>query len=71
MEPAALRAALIRIADEKSKVFPTLLKTLVDLLKRKYPPHILSVLAGYGLITGVSDEGTTGKTLISNISRRI
>ena len=48
-----IRDAIIKMAEAKQAAFPDLLKTLIDIFKRCYPPHILATLADYGLKVGV------------------
>lgn len=64
-----LQAALVEAAHQKISEFPILIERLIRLLRTKYPPHILAVLAGYGLTTGVSEKGVDGRSFISNIEQ--
>jgi hypothetical protein len=66
-DPDALREALAKIGEQKAVDFPRLLGTLIDLIKRKYPPHALATLSSYGLHAGVSDQGVEKKSLSSGL----
>lgn len=59
IDPKVLKAALLEVADRKIEEFPKLLDSILQLFREKYPPHILSVMAGYGLQAGVSQHGVT------------
>jgi hypothetical protein len=69
VEPAVIRAALLKMAGQKFEAFPELIKTILQLLREKYPLHILAVMAGYGLQGGVSDEGVAEKGFISKLEQ--
>jgi len=68
MDPEVLKAALLGVADQKIEEFPKLLDAILQLFREKYPPHILSVVAGYSLQSGVSQHGV-GKRLSSKIEQ--
>jgi hypothetical protein len=68
MDPEALKAALAAVADQKIDEFPKLIDVILQLFREKYPPHILSVAAGYNLLAGVSQHGV-GKRLSSEIEQ--
>jgi hypothetical protein len=68
MDPAVVRAALLAVADKRIEEFPKLLDGILQLFREKYPPHILAVVACYGLQAGVSQHGV-GKRLFSNIEQ--
>ena len=68
-EPSIIKAAFINVAEQKIKQFPDLINTIVQLLRDKYPPHILAVMAGYGLQVGVSSEGVSKKRLTSKLEQ--
>ena len=69
VEPAVIKAALLKMADQNIEEFPELIKTILQLLREKYPPDILAVMAGYGLQARVSDEGIAEKGLISKLEQ--
>jgi hypothetical protein len=46
MDPKAVTAALLAVADRKIEEFPKLVDVILQLFREKYPPHILSVVAG-------------------------
>ena len=64
-----IREAVIKMAEAKEAAFPELLRTLLDIFKRCFPPHILATLAAYGLTTGMSDEGVADRALIKKIEQ--
>src|SRR5438105_1843448 len=64
-----IREAVIEMAAAKQAAFPDLLKTLLDVFRRCFPPHILATLAAYGLMTGVSDEGVADRALTDKIQQ--
>jgi hypothetical protein len=69
VDPALVRAAFLDMATKKVEVFPTLIGTVLQLLRDKSPLHIIAVLAGYGLQAGVSKEGVGAKRLIPKIEQ--
>jgi hypothetical protein len=68
MDPEALKAALAAVADRKIDEFPKLVDVVLQLFREKYPPHILSVVAGYSLLAGVSQHGV-GSRLSSKVEQ--
>jgi hypothetical protein len=68
MDPEVVKAALLAVADRKIDEFPKLLDVILQLFREKYPPHILSVVASYGLRAGVSRSGVR-KRLSSKIEQ--
>ena len=58
IDPKVLKAALSEVADRKIEEFPSCSNSILQLFREKYPPHILSVMAGYGLQAGVSQHGS-------------
>lgn len=68
-EPAAVREAFLKIAERTTGEFPTLIETILQGFREKYPPHILAVMAGYGLSAPVSDAGVSTKRLTSKIEQ--
>ena len=57
MNPEDLKAALVAYAAKQSEEFPKLLQETFDLLKRKYPPLLIAIVASYSLQAGVTDGG--------------
>lgn len=57
MDPAEMKAALLAFAQKQSEEFPKLLEATFDLLKRKYPPLLIAIVAFYSLQAGVTDAG--------------
>lgn len=68
-EPAAVREAFLKIAERTTGEFPALIETILQGFREKYPPHILAVMAGYGLSAPVSDAGVSAKRLTSKIEQ--
>ncbi|WKA29784.1 hypothetical protein [Bradyrhizobium roseum] len=68
-EPAAIRAAFLKMADRKTEQFPALIKTILQGFRERYPPHIIAVMAGYGLTAPVSDAGVSAKRLTPKIEQ--
>jgi hypothetical protein len=64
IEPQIIREALVGIGAKRAEAFHEMLGRLLDVLRTKYPPHALAILACWGLHAGVSDEGVSEKTLI-------
>jgi hypothetical protein len=69
IDPAALRAALLKLARDKVLEFPQLLAKIDALFRAKFPPSVLATLAGYGLRAGVSADGVASETMISNLQQ--
>ncbi|NOJ41052.1 hypothetical protein [Bradyrhizobium australiense] len=68
LEPADVRTALLKLADRKTEEFPELIKTILQVFCERYPPHILAVMAGYGLTASVSDAGVE-KRFVSKLEQ--
>lgn len=68
-EPAAVRQGFLKMAERKTEEFPTLIEAILQGFREKYPPHILAVMAGYGLTAPVSDAGVSAKRLTSKIEQ--
>lgn len=68
-EPAAVREAFLKMAERKTEEFPALIETLRQGFRERYPPHIIAVMAGYGLTAPVSDEGVSAKRFTSKIEQ--
>lgn len=62
-DPKVLREAMAAMGERRAEEFPELLTKLRASLSRFYPPHCLSVLATYGLQTGVSEDGVADKKM--------
>ncbi len=69
MEPSVVKAGLLKLADKKTEEFPILIETILQTFRGKYPPHIIAVMAGYGLQAGVSDAGVSEKRLIAKLEQ--
>ncbi len=58
---------------EKAKVqaaeLPTLLDRLSNLLSLCYPPHLIAVIAGWGLRSPLGPDGVSGKTMIEGVQQ--
>lgn len=59
VDPAALKAAFTELAQAQAEAFPERIAQLLALLRKCYPPHLLGVLAGWGLTATVSSEGVS------------
>lgn len=68
-EPAAVRRAFLKMAERKTEEFPDHIETILQGFREKYPPHIIAVMAGYGLAAPVSDAGVSAKRLTSKIEQ--
>jgi hypothetical protein len=64
-----LRSALVKLAAKQAEEFPTLLARFDVQLRSTYPPQIIGILSGWGLLGGVSSEGVTGKTMIPSVQQ--
>jgi hypothetical protein len=69
VDPAITKAALTRLAAKSAVDFPSLMESLLSLLRNKNPLQVLATLAAYGLQAGVSNEGIDSKPLVSDISQ--
>jgi len=69
VDPAVVKTELLKMADRKAEEFPLLIQTILQIFRDKYPPHIMAVMAGYGLQAGVSDAGVSNKPLISKLEQ--
>lgn len=65
---AALRQEHLEAALRQQVEFPVLVERLLSLFRLVYPPHLIAVLAGWGLRTAVSDTVTT-RTMIAGLGQ--
>jgi len=69
MDRDELRAQLVANGIESQRQLPVLCSDICALLQRCYPPHLLAVLAHYGLQAPVSAEGVAQRSLMSGIGQ--
>jgi hypothetical protein len=53
LDPEAIKKALATAVKNSDVEFQEQLLVLRDLFRKWYPPHILAILAGWGLMAGV------------------
>jgi hypothetical protein len=58
MDHGQLKAKLVAECAESLRRMPELCEEIRGLLQRRYPLHVLAVLAGYGLQSTVTAEGS-------------
>jgi hypothetical protein len=66
VDPEGLKTALLAVAEREAEAFPKLLKTMLDQLRGKYPPMLISIVVAYSLQAAVTKDGQY-KTLSSDI----
>jgi Holliday junction resolvase len=70
IEPELIRHALHQTAAAKREAFPGLIATILDIFRRFYPPHILGVLAVWGLVAPASpEEGVAQNSMIKGLGQ--
>ena len=69
LDPEALKQALVAAAKNSDADFRKQLRVVFELLRKWYPPHILATLAGWGLVTGVSEKGVAQQSLIQGVQQ--
>lgn len=57
VDPDELKAALLAVAEREAETFPKLLKTMLDQLRGKYPPMLISIVVAYSLQATVTNDG--------------
>lgn len=67
--PEAVKSALIFLASKSVKDFSNLLDDILDLLRQKYPPHLLAVLSGHGSVAGVASDGVAEHGMIERLEQ--
>jgi len=65
----AIGVEQIQNAKHEAAAFLELIESLRSLLQTYYPPHLIAVLAGWGLRTGVGSQGVRGETMIKGVSQ--
>lgn len=65
----ALKADLLAKAREQVVAFEHNLEALQNLLRDVYPPHLIAVMAGWGLRTPMGSEGVAANSLIPGIQQ--
>jgi hypothetical protein len=66
VDPDELKAALLVVAQREAESFPKLLQTMLDQLREKYPPMLISIVVAYTLQATVTKDGQF-KTLSSDV----
>lgn len=56
-------------ARAQATELPKLLDRLSYLLRRCYPPHLIAVIAGWGLRSAVGPDGVSGKSMIDGVQQ--
>lgn len=65
----ALQRALISVGQSAADEFPKLIDGILGHLKACSPLHVLSTMAGWGLMAGVSEAGASQKSIMSNVEQ--
>jgi hypothetical protein len=68
-DPDVVKSAIVSLASKSVENFPNLLQSILDLLRQKYPLHILAVLSGHGLVAGVTDGGVAERGMIERLEQ--
>jgi hypothetical protein len=69
MDRGHLKAKLVAEGAESLRRMPELCEEIRGLLQRRYPLHMLAVLAGYGLQSTVTAEGVSSGRIMSGIEQ--
>lgn len=64
-----MRAEQLETAKQDVAAFPDLVAELQALLRSVYPPHVIAVIAGWGLRTAAGPQGVDGPTMIKDLSQ--
>lgn len=68
-DAAVIRIESVEEAKRQQKAFPVLVAQLQALFRSVYPPHVLAVIAGWGLRTAVSDDGFSSRPMIPGVEQ--
>lgn len=68
-ERAALRTETLEKARRQEADFPVLVERMQALFRSVYPPHVIAVVAGWGLRTAVSETRMSTRTMIPGIDQ--
>lgn len=60
---------MMKMAAEKGENFPDLLNQTTNLLRKCYPPHLISVLASYALALPASAQGVETKSMMPGVEQ--
>jgi hypothetical protein len=66
---AALREAGLAEARHQIEDFPAQIESLQAILTRVFPPHLIAVLAGWGLRTGLGADGASNHGMIPDLEQ--
>ena len=70
VDPELIRQALHETAASKQQAFPHLIGTILDHFRKFFPPHILGVLAAWGLAAPASpEEGVAQDSMIKGLGQ--
>ncbi|WP_443749463.1 hypothetical protein [Asticcacaulis solisilvae] len=69
VDPAKMTEALLALAREGVDDFPALMRQIDSTFRAAYPPHVIAVLAAWGLSTSVSSKGTEKSTIMSEVNQ--
>jgi len=65
----ALREARLGEARDQVATLPALIEDLRTLMRAVYPPHVIAVVAGWGLRTGVGPGGVSPRGMIEGVEQ--
>lgn len=68
-EVAALRTQALALARSQQDAFPQLIDRLLALMREVYPPHVIAVMAGWGLRGSVGAEGVSARSMIPGLEQ--
>ena len=68
-DAAVIRSESVEKAVQQQSEFPVLVDRLQNLFRAVYPPHVLAVVAGWGLRTTVSDDGLSARSMIPGLQQ--
>jgi hypothetical protein len=66
VDPEELKGALLAVAEREAEAFPKLLETMLNQLRGKYPPMLISIVVAYSLQAAVTEDGRY-ETLSSDV----
>jgi hypothetical protein len=69
IDPEVLKKAFVGVGENAAKEYPELIETLLGQLRSWSPLHLMATLATWGLYSGVTDDGATGKPIMSKVEQ--
>jgi hypothetical protein len=69
VDPEIIKSALVSLASKSENDFSSLLNDILNLLRQKFPPHILAVLSGHGSFAGVTSDGVGERGMIERLEQ--